>query len=29
MDQAIIDITDIPKVNEGDIAIIIGKCGKE
>ena len=27
MDQTIIDITDIPKVNEGDIAIIIGKCG--
>lgn len=27
MDQTIIDITDIPTVKEGDIAIIIGKSG--
>lgn len=27
MDQIMIDITSIPKVNEGDIAILIGKSG--
>ena len=27
MDQTIIDVTDIPTVKEGDIAIIIGKSG--
>ena len=27
MDQTIIDITDIPTVNEGDIAVVIGKSG--
>ncbi len=27
MDQMMIDITNIPKVSEGDIAILIGKSG--
>lgn len=29
MDQTMADITDIPDVNAGDIAVIIGKSGKE
>lgn len=28
MDQTLIDVTDIPNVNQGDIAVIIGKSGE-
>lgn len=29
MDQTIVDITDIPNVKEGDVAVIIGKSGEQ
>lgn len=28
MDQTLVDITDIPNVKQGDIAVVIGKSGK-
>ena len=28
MDQAIVDATDIPEVNQGDIAVVVGRSGE-